>query len=49
MPSIGIRPVNISIASLAPRMSGTLASQSDLPTSATITASMQSHPWARLS
>jgi hypothetical protein len=49
MPSIGIRPVNISIAALAPRMSGTLASQSDLPTSATITACMQSHPWARLS
>jgi hypothetical protein len=49
MPSIGIRPVNISIAALAPRMSGTLASQSDLPTSASITACMQSHPWARLS
>jgi Major tropism determinant N-terminal domain len=49
MPSIGIRPVNISIAALTPRMSGTLASQSDLPTSASITACMQSHPWARLS
>jgi len=49
MPSIGIRPVNISIAALTPRMSGTLTSQSDLPTSATITTCMQSHPWARLS
>jgi hypothetical protein len=49
MPTLGIRPVNVALASLTPRMSGTVTSQSDLPTSATITTSMQSQPFARLS
>jgi hypothetical protein len=49
MPSIGLRPVNIALSSLTPRMSGLLTSQSDLPTSATITTSQQSQPFARLS
>jgi len=49
MPSLGLRAVNVALSSLTPRMSGTLASQSDLPASATITTSQQSQPFARLS
>jgi hypothetical protein len=49
MPSLGLRPVNIALSSLPPRMSGTLSAQSDLPTTATITAGQQSQPFARLS
>jgi hypothetical protein len=49
MPSLGLRAVNVALASLTPRMSGTLTSQSDLPASATITTSQQSQPFARLS
>jgi hypothetical protein len=43
------RTVGVGASALGPRMSGTLASQSDLPATATISASQQTQPFARLS
>jgi hypothetical protein len=49
IPSIVGRTVGVGVSALGPRMSGSLSSQSDLPTTATISASQQTQPFARLS
>ena len=49
MPNIAARAVGIGVSALSPRMSGSLNSQTDLPTSATISSSQQTQPFARLS
>jgi hypothetical protein len=49
MPNVIGRAVGVGASSISPRMSGTLASQSDLPATATISASQQTQPFARLS
>lgn len=49
MPNIASRAVGIGVSALSPRMSASIASQTDLPTSATITTSQQTQPFARLS
>jgi hypothetical protein len=43
------RTVGVGASAITPRMSGTLTSQSDLPTTATISVSQQTQPFARLS
>ena len=48
MPNLASRAVGVGVSALSPRMSGTLASQSDLPTSTTITTGQQTQPFARL-
>lgn len=48
-PNVATRPVNVGISALAPRMSGQITGQSDLPTSVTITSSQLQAPFARLS
>jgi len=49
MPNLVGRAVGIGVSGLSPRMSGSLASQSDLPTSATVGTSQQSQQFSRLS
>lgn len=49
MPNLAARAVGIGVSALSPRMSGVISGQTDLPTSATITSSQQTQPYARLS
>jgi len=49
IPNILGRTVGVGASGLSPRMSGSLSSQSDLPTTATISTSQQTQPFARLS
>lgn len=49
MSNLASRAVGIGVSALSPRMSASISGQTDLPTSATITTSQQTQPFARLS